>query len=118
LASAREILARQTPQILILDLALPDGNGIDLLAEVRRARRPITVAVVTGVTDKLKLHEVTAWKPDAIFGKPVDVDDFDDWLVKQLSTFALTASRQPKKPEGTPADLSAGLTTPTERRES
>ena len=81
---------KMTPQIMILDLMLPDGNGIELLAEIRNTRRSITVAVVSGVTDQLKLHELTALKPDAIFGKPVDVDDFDDWLVKQLSSFALT----------------------------
>ena len=92
-ASGREVLSRMTPQILILDLMLPDGSGVDLLTEIRREQRPITVAVVTAVTDQLRLHEVTSLKPDAIFGKPVDVDDFDDWLVKQLSNFALTSGR-------------------------
>ena len=92
--AARDVLGTTTPQVLILDLVLPDGNGIDLLAEIRRAHRPITVAVVTGVTDQLKLHEVMAWKPEAVFRKPLDVDDFDNWLVKQLSNFALAVSRE------------------------
>jgi DNA-binding response OmpR family regulator len=94
LAAAREVLGTTTPQVLILDLMLPDGNGTELLAEIRRAHWPITVAVVTGVTDQLKLHELMAWKPDAIFGKPLDVHDFDDWLVKQLSNFALASLRE------------------------
>ena len=54
LAAAREVLGRITPHIMILDLILPDGNGIDLLAEIRNARRPIMVAVVTGITDELR----------------------------------------------------------------
>lgn len=83
LASARKELARSTPKILILDLMLPDGNGTDLLAEIRQAKKAIRVAVVTAVTDTLRLHEVTAWNPEALFGKPIDVADFDDWLVKQ-----------------------------------
>lgn len=82
LASARQHLANSAPKILILDLMLPDGDGTELLAEIRRAQRPITVAVVTGVSNQLKLHEVTAWKPDALFGKPIDIADFKDWLAK------------------------------------
>jgi DNA-binding response OmpR family regulator len=111
LASARKALAETPPpQIMILDLMLPDGNGVDLLAEVRQARLPVTVAVVTGITDELKLHEVTAWKPDAIFGKPVDVDDFDDWLVKQLSSFALTSSRGTMNEKAAPPQTSNAQT--------
>lgn len=97
LAAARRVLDTKTPRILILDLMLPDGNGIDLLAEIRKARRPIIVAVVTGMTDLLKLRELMAWKPEAIFAKPLDVDEFDDWVVKQLSNFALPASRKSRK---------------------
>ena len=85
LASARRHLAEKTPAILILDLMLPDGDGTELLAEIRRAKLPIIVAVVTGVSNQLKLHEVTAWKPDALFGKPIDVADFEDWLTKTRS---------------------------------
>jgi CheY-like chemotaxis protein len=87
LATARKVLGKTTPQIMILNLMLPDGNAIDLLAEIRRAGRSITVAVMTAVTPELKLQELMPLKPDAIFGYPVDIDDFDDWLVKHLSNF-------------------------------
>ncbi len=33
-ASARELLASMSPDVLLLDLRLPDGSGIDLLREV------------------------------------------------------------------------------------
>jgi DNA-binding response OmpR family regulator len=92
LAGARQAIARKTPEILILDLNLPDGDGIDLLAEIRAARSAVVVAIVTGITNSLKLHEVTALKPDALFGKPIDIDDFDNWLVKQLANFALAST--------------------------
>jgi DNA-binding response OmpR family regulator len=89
LTSARLYLARHTPDIVILDLMLPDGDGTELLAEIRRDKKPIKVAVVTAVTDRLRLHEVTALSPDALFGKPIDLEDFDAWLVKLLSEFAM-----------------------------
>jgi two-component system response regulator QseB len=90
LAEARKALALTNPNIVILDLMLPDGDGTSLLASIRNARLPIKVAVVSAVTDQLRLHEITALGPDALFGKPLDLDDFDDWLVKQLSDFSLS----------------------------
>jgi CheY-like chemotaxis protein len=85
LEAARKSLATTTPRIMILNLKLPDGNGIGLLAEIRRAKQPITVAVVAALTQQLNLNELMALKPNAVFGNPVDVDDFEDWLVKQNS---------------------------------
>jgi DNA-binding response OmpR family regulator len=87
-SEAREVICRKSPDIMILDLMLPDGNGTSLLAEVRAARKPIIVAIATAVTNRLKLHEITALEPDALFGKPIDVDDFKIWLLKQLSACA------------------------------
>lgn len=44
LAEAREALA-QSPQVLLLDLGLPDGSGIELIAETRRLASPPEVLV-------------------------------------------------------------------------
>lgn len=85
LAAARREIAEAEPDLLILDLYLPDGDGTDLLAEIRTQRRAIKVAVVTAVSDRLKLHEVTRWNPDALFGKPIDIADFRNWLAVQQS---------------------------------
>lgn len=43
LAAAREVLKRVRPKLTILDIALPDGSGLDLLADLRRqpGRAPI-----------------------------------------------------------------------------
>jgi DNA-binding NarL/FixJ family response regulator len=47
-AAARQILARERPAILITDLGLPDGSGIDLIREAR-AQAPDTLALVITV---------------------------------------------------------------------
>ena len=98
----RKVLSRMSPQILILDVMLPDGLGTELLADIRAEGRAMTVAVVTAVTDPVELAEITALKVDAIFGKPMDIDDFDHWLVKQLANFAMDAARNPPRNRSVP----------------
>lgn len=46
LVAARKLLTRTVPQIVLLDVLLPDGNGLDLLPELRN-RAEIGVIVLT-----------------------------------------------------------------------
>ena len=45
LAGARRIFASEAPGLVILDIGLPDGSGLDLLAEIK-ALEPDTVVIV------------------------------------------------------------------------
>jgi len=46
-AEARQLAARTRPHLLLLDLGLPDGDGLALLRALRGARDPVEVIVVT-----------------------------------------------------------------------
>jgi DNA-binding response OmpR family regulator len=59
---------------ILLDLMLPDGNGVDLLRDVRRGAVPASkVCVVTGCGSAM-LGDVEALGPEQIFAKPLNVD--------------------------------------------
>lgn len=62
LAEARQALAADAPDGLLLDLHLPDGSGLDLLGELRRGPRTRTlpVLVLTGEGDERVLRETDA----------------------------------------------------------
>ena len=47
LAQARERLAAYTPDAIILDIVLPDGNGLDLLRELRGQGSKVPVLILT-----------------------------------------------------------------------
>lgn len=71
LAKARGLLASQGPfDGLLLDLDLPDGSGLELLAEVRQKGLPLPVVMLTGSGD----HNAVAVAIRA---------GADDYLIKQ-----------------------------------
>ena len=79
LAAATDLLGTE-PRFVVLDLMLPDGNGKELLRDIRDRRLPIKVAVLTAVSDPNLLEEVRQLGPEALFGKPVDVPRLLAWL--------------------------------------
>ena len=55
-------LVRQQPDLIVLDLGLPDGDGLDLLAELRSfSKVPVIVlSVRSGDSDKIKALDIGA----------------------------------------------------------
>jgi two-component system, NtrC family, response regulator AtoC len=42
-----DLLERQNPQLVLLDIEMPDMNGIDMLREIRRREHDVTVVMIT-----------------------------------------------------------------------
>ena len=68
------------PAVVILDLMLPDGSGVEVLEAIRAAKLRCKVAVVSASTDAATFRRLHAASPDAIFAKPLDFEDFVQWL--------------------------------------
>jgi DNA-binding NarL/FixJ family response regulator len=73
LAGALAML-QDDPDIAILDLSLPDGNGLEVLREVRSAGRRARVVVIAGTSDPAVLNPALALRPDLVLARPIDVD--------------------------------------------
>jgi len=59
LADARAAIRTQTPQLVVLDVRLPDGSGLDLLAELRLPRPAVIVLTGFG-TSRLRSTRCSA----------------------------------------------------------
>ena len=59
---------------VILDLKLPDGDGIEILRRIKSDEKPVRVVVTTSV-DTARLAEVQALRPHRILRKPLDLVD-------------------------------------------
>ncbi len=62
LAAARAVLARRRPDLLILDLGLADGSGLDLLPELNDGADPLVPVLIFSAqdTDQFVLPQVQA----------------------------------------------------------
>jgi DNA-binding response OmpR family regulator len=69
-----------TPTSMVLDLMLPDANGVVVLRRIRRNETPIRVAVVTGMADPQGFFEAIKLMPDRIFRKPLKLTELFEWL--------------------------------------
>jgi CheY-like chemotaxis protein len=71
------------PDTIVLDLLLPDGNGVEVLRRVRGSGWPTRVAVVTATSDSRLLDEVQALNPDALFRKPLEWIELCNWVAER-----------------------------------
>src|SRR4051812_29090418 len=63
------------PDVVILDLMLPDGDGETVLRRVREAKLPTRVAVTTGEGNEARLEAVRRLGADALLRKPIALDE-------------------------------------------
>ncbi|HXH41883.1 MAG TPA: sigma-54 dependent transcriptional regulator [Thermoanaerobaculia bacterium] len=75
LQEAEEHLRRHRPQVMLLDVNLPDGSGIDFLAQQHERLTDSTVIVMTAdgrVEDAVRAMKLGAWD---FLSKPIDVEE-------------------------------------------
>jgi two-component system response regulator AtoC len=88
LAEARERLAETRPDVVLVDMMLPDGNGLDLLQDVEPAQRP-EVILITGFASVDSA--VAALRTGVLdyLTKPVDIRRLKTVLANVSRTLAL-----------------------------
>jgi DNA-binding response OmpR family regulator len=81
LDDAREAMVEDTFDLVILDVHVAGGDGRDLLAELRRSKPELPVALLTGSADRSELVRTGA---DALIPKPFTLEELRG-TVEQLS---------------------------------
>jgi two-component system response regulator RegA len=92
LAEAGVAAARLKPAFAVLDMRLEDGNGLDLVAELRALRPGVRIVMLTGYGNLATA--VAAIKAGAVdyLPKPADPDDI-------LNALTASGSDRPEPPE-------------------
>ena len=96
--SAREQILCSTPSLILLDINLPDGNGLDFLKEIKKGSDPIPVILLTANDTDL----------DIVNGLELGADDY---ITKPFSLAVLRARVNTQLRKTTPATVSNSVIT-------
>jgi len=91
LAEAREQVKEAVPDMIVLDVTLPDGNGLDFLAELRQDKNiPVLILSALGkIEDRIKGLRAGG---DDYLSKPYDNDE----LLLRIESLLRRAEQMPK----------------------
>jgi DNA-binding NtrC family response regulator len=102
LAEAREAVRSRRFDAVLLDLNLPDGNGLEWIRELRAEQADVALIVITGRGDVPTAVEAMRQGADNFLVKPVDMNGLAVSLTKSLELSALRRAdllaRRMKKP--------------------
>ena len=101
LAEARKAIEESTPDLVILDIRLPDGSGLDLLRELSGDNRP-KVIIASAYSEMKVVIEAMRRGASDFLSKPFDADALHDALARVL------ASAPVSKGNGTPETKAQG----------
>ncbi len=92
LEEARELMAKRPPAYAVLDMRLSDGNGLDLVQELRRLNHDIRIVILTAYGNLASA--VAAIKTGAVdyLAKPADPEDV-------ISALTAPVDRLPEPPD-------------------
>ena len=79
---ALQEMRRQTPDIILLDLAMPDLNGAATLKEIRKAWGPLPVIVHTAFANGELMKQAMASSPFTLLAKPCTSDQILETIRK------------------------------------
>lgn len=78
--SALELFAKHQPDVLLLDIGLPDIDGLTIAEEVRKINSSSRIIMLTAYTEKEKLLKATELKLTKYLVKPVSPKTFKETL--------------------------------------
>ena len=69
-----QLVRQETPNMILLDLLMPDMNGAQFLAALRQTHPDLPVVIVTGYPDSELMKEAAQYAPLMLLGKPVEAE--------------------------------------------
>ena len=87
LAAAEQALAEEHPAMIVLDLNLPDGNGLELTRRLKSEPSTASIPIVACTAAVMPADEDRAREAgcDAFVAKPIDLQKFSAVISSMLS---------------------------------
>jgi two-component system response regulator (stage 0 sporulation protein F) len=81
---ALEIITKEGPQLILLDVRMEEMNGIEVLRELRKSNPSVKVIMVSGVEDEETIKEANALGVIGYIHKPFILEELEKIVLAQL----------------------------------
>ena len=71
---AIRLVKRERPHLVLLDIRMPEQDGVSLLSEIKKIDREIAVIMVTAVKEEETAKEAMKRGADGYITKPIDLE--------------------------------------------
>ncbi|CAH0194285.1 response regulator [Peribacillus sp. Bi134] len=88
------ILEQKSPDLLLLDVYMPDQLGTDLLPDIRKKFPNVDIIMITAATDKEQLEKALHYGVENYLIKPVEMKRFNQGIEEYLKKVHLMKSKQ------------------------
>lgn len=88
------ILEQKSPDLLLLDVYMPDQLGTDLLPDIRKKFPNVDIIMITAATDKEQLEKALRYGVENYLIKPVEMKRFNQVIEEYLKKVHLMKSKQ------------------------
>jgi two-component system, CitB family, response regulator CitT len=89
-----EILEQKKPDLLLLDIYMPDQLGSDLLPVIRQQYKHVDIIMITAATDKEILEKALHYGVEYFLVKPVKIEHFQQIIGEYLNKYQLMQTKQ------------------------
>lgn len=89
IADGKQLLQSEEPQIVLLDIDLPDGSGLDFLSEIKDIRPDTIVIMVTGNVDVKSTIAALRGGAHDFISKPIHLEELRVTLRNSVETSQL-----------------------------
>ncbi len=85
-SASRQLLAGKKPDVIVLDINMPEVTGIDMLEFVRMRQelKAIPVVMLSSETTDIQVDEALAKGADAFVFKPVTIEELEAAILKAV----------------------------------
>ena len=84
-AGALKAVRTERPDFIVLDLRMPDMNGIEVLQQIRAADPSIVIILFSAYLDRSICQQALALGARACLQKPINLRDLSDHIARALS---------------------------------
>jgi two-component system response regulator (stage 0 sporulation protein F) len=83
---ALDIIAKESPQLVLLDVRMEEITGIEVLRELRKTHPTIKVIMVSGVEDEETIKEANSLGVIGYIHKPFILEELEKIVLAQLNS--------------------------------